>query len=285
MDGGAEGPTRPFLRWPGGKTYLLPQIAQLLSGFPCRDHNYLEPMIGGGAVYWAFAHRFRQCTISDLNPDLVNLYRVIQNDGERLSAELRNGEYWYRGKRDAASRANFRRVLDSDPADPILRAARYLYINKTCWGGMMRVNGAGKLAASPNPRGNPAICDAQRLRACSAALRDTHIRCGPAHHVIAEELVSHPDRQVLLFVDPPYHDPDPRRFVDYSGDFTHRDQATLVHAVLGSRCRFIYTNKATDFIVSLFAGARGVERITLPLRHKIGARGRVEEELLAHNLT
>jgi hypothetical protein len=125
---GAAGPARPFLRWPGGKTYLLPQISQLLSGFPCEQFCYLEAMVGGGAAYWKFSPRFRRCTISDLNPDLVNLYKIVQNDVDRLIAELRSGAYEYQGNRDPVSRANFRRLLDSEPADPLLRAARYIYI-------------------------------------------------------------------------------------------------------------------------------------------------------------
>jgi DNA adenine methylase len=280
---GDDGPAKPLLRWPGGKTYLLGQLRQLLSGFPCDQYHYLEAMVGGGAAFWEFGPRFRTRTISDLNQNLVNLYRVVQTDVERLIAELRTGEYSYQGKSDRASLARFRRLLGLEPADPILRAAQYLYINKTCWGGMMRTV-RGKLKASPNPSGvSPsAICDARRLRACSAALRGATILQGSAHEVIAQARAAHPDSKVLLFVDPPYHDP-AKKFVEYSGEFTRRDQAELALEVIESGYNFIYTNKATDYILSLFAGARGVERITLPLRHKLGS-GRVETELLVHNL-
>jgi DNA adenine methylase len=223
------------LRWPGGKTYLLPQLSQLLSGFPASDYAYLEPLVGGEAAFWEFGPRFRTRTISDVNPDLVNSYRVVQTGVERLISELQNGAYEYQGSRDPASRARFRHILATEPTDPILLAARYLYINMTFYGGMMRVN-RGKLKASPNPNGaSPsAICDAPRLRACSAALRDTTIRCGPAHRVIAEERATHPDRQTLMLIDPPYYDPDPKKFVEYSGEFTRRDQAQLVTAVIES---------------------------------------------------
>jgi site-specific DNA-adenine methylase len=106
---------------------------------------------------------------------------------------------------------------------------------------------------------------------------------GSAHQVIAQARAAHPDRKFLIVLDPPYDDPE-KRFVEYAGAFTRRDQADLALAVLATGYKFIYTNKATDFILGLFAQAQGIERITLPLRHKLGSKGPLETELLVHNL-
>jgi DNA adenine methylase Dam len=280
--GAVEPAAQPCLRYPGGKRYLLPRLQSLLADFPCHDHDYLEPMIGGGAVYWKFGGQFRTRVIGDKSPDLVTLYRVLRNDVERLIDELQSGAYEYLGKSDPASLARFKSHLNSEPNTQVQRAARYLYINKACWGGMMRWD-HGRLKASPNLCEAPTICDSPRLRACAAALQGTQILRGSAHQVIAQARAAHPDRKFLIVLDPPYDDPE-KRFVEYAGAFTRRDQADLALAVLATGYKFIYTNKATDFILGLFAQAQGIERITLPLRHKLGSKGPLETELLVHNL-
>lgn len=279
----ASEPAQPILRWPGGKRYLLKELGLLLAGFPAADSDYLEPMVGGGAVFWKFGERFKTRTIGDLNPHLINLYRLVRQDVEGLITELQTGAYDYHGKSDPASRARFKALLRSEPDTQVLAAARYLFLNRSCFGAMLRTV-RGKLAASPNPIG-ATICDPGRLRACSHALQGVQILRGSAAVVIRQAARAHPERNFLLVVDPPYHDPDPRKFVNYSGDFTEHDQAELVRVMLASKYRFIYTNKATDFILSLFADAPGITRRTRPLRHKIGAgKCRVEQELLVHNL-
>src|SRR5262249_31989167 len=82
---------RPVIKWAGGKPYLLARIKELLRDFPCADYDYCEPMVGGGAVYFALAHRFNSARIADSNPELMNLYRVIQTDVDALVRELQNG--------------------------------------------------------------------------------------------------------------------------------------------------------------------------------------------------
>jgi DNA polymerase-1 len=286
---------RPIVKWPGGKTYLLPKIGSILAGFDAAGHTYVEPMVGGGAVLFEFGGSFKGRVINDLNPDLINLYRVVQTDVDGLIAELGNGSYFFVHKEDAVSAENYHRIRASQPSDPVRQAARILFLLKTCFNGLMRTNRAGRFNAAMGSYRNPPICNAPRLRACSSFLAGVEI-LDPTDG--AEVIRRYASSQTLLFCDPPYHHPvvngntgraskNGGKFTAYSGnEFGDVEQAGLVRAMLDSGSPFIYTNRATDFIVSLFDGS-GATLDRVPLTHSIQPKyttGVVEEELVAYRL-
>ena len=123
-------------------------------GLPVRAVQLRRACVGGGSVYWAVGHRFRNRHIGDINRELINLYWVLQTDCEGLLSELGNGEYWYHGYY-VASKLNHHRLRDWEPESPVQRAARFLFLNQTCINGLMRVNGRGRLNAAPGEDGTP----------------------------------------------------------------------------------------------------------------------------------
>jgi DNA adenine methylase len=278
---------KPFVKWPGGKTYLLPRLTDLLNNFPCESYDYCEPMVGGGAVFFHLSQRFRCSRISDVNPDLINLYRMVQQNVDDLIAELRSGRYFFTRKNDSATRENYLRIRSSNPTTEVGRAARFLFLNKTCFNGLMRVNRAGQFNAAIGSYHNPTVCDEPALRAAARALAHTTIS-GPEDAAQLIRRIS--GAKTFLLVDPPYHGQqiaeagkNGGKFTNYSGEFGDREQSELVQVMLDSGCSFVYTNRHTDFIVNLFKGS-GTQLFQQDLKHSIQPKyttGLVECELVA----
>jgi DNA adenine methylase len=153
---------RPFLKWAGGKTQLLPILLQVL---PRVAETYYEPFLGGGAVYYALADRdrFHQATLNDFNVDLVDTYKAVRDMPEEVINLLRDMPF----ERDFYEAARLHK-----PEGLAERAARIIYLNKTCFNGLYRVNQRGEFNA---PFGDfqrpPRILDAPNLRDCSNVLR------------------------------------------------------------------------------------------------------------------
>lgn len=158
---------RPVLKWAGGKTQLLPEILQRL---PSAIDTYYEPFVGGAAVFFALAAegRFKRAVLSDRNPELVSLYRSIQRDVEGVIRAL--GSYRY-------DEGEYYRVRDAKlPRSSSARAARLIFLNKTGYNGLYRVNRAGQFNVPFGRYKNPTICDADNLRAAARALRTAELR-------------------------------------------------------------------------------------------------------------
>ena len=272
---------KPVVKWAGGKRYLLDPITEIIQKIEASSYEYCEPMVGGGAVFFRLHSLFKKATISDLNPDLINLYKVIQVNVNSLIEELTNGKYFYTHKSDPATLANYQAIRSENPQDPVKRAARIIYLLKTCFNGLMRVNLKGQFNVPPGSYRNPVICDSAALRAASGAFSNTTI-VGPRD---ATELIKELSGNYFLFVDPPYHH-DGKKFTGYSGKFGDEQQSDLVKAMLAPGCPFIYTNRATEFIVALFDDS-GTTLKKIDLRHSIQPKyttNVVERELIAYRL-
>lgn len=265
----------------------MPKINQILSGTDYSRLNYLEPMVGGGAVMYETAARFATAKVSDLNPELVNLYKIVKNDVDGLIAELRSGKYTYVHKTDPDTKETYYAIRASRPACPVQQAARMMYLLKTCFNGLMRTNKSGGFNVPMGSYRDPVVCNEPALRACNEFLAKVEVH-GPTDCVAFIE--QHADADSFLFVDPPYHHPGANnggKFSDYSGEFGEREQAALISAVLKSGAKFIYTNRATRFIVDQFD--RSVAQDLVPLKHSIQPKyttgaDKVEEELVAYRL-
>lgn len=187
-------PAGPFLKWAGGKKQLLPRI---LPRLPRRVRTYFEPFVGGGAVFFAMseARRFDRAVISDKNPELVNLYRVVRDEVDALKtslaphAERATDPDWFYHVR----------AWVPEQLDPVERAARLLYLNRTCFNGLYRVNRKGAFNVPFGRYKNPKVLDEARLEAASRALRGVEIRCQDFAGVLDE--VAAGDG---VYFDPPY---------------------------------------------------------------------------------
>ena len=185
----------PFLKWPGGKRSMLPD---LLKRMPERIENYWEPFVGGGAVFFAVTDRVDGISrLSDLNEDLITTYMAVQNFPDQLIARL---------SEHAANHPDpdyFYRVRESTPTALIEVAARFIYLNRTCFNGLYRVNRKGKFNVSRGAYKNPTICDEGALHSASWAFEDARIDW--SHFTGINELF---DAQAIpgdvVFCDPPY---------------------------------------------------------------------------------
>src|SRR3982751_7074613 len=181
----------PFLKWAGGKRQLLGHIVALL---PERIDTYFEPFLGGAAVFFRLAagHRFRRAVLADANQELVNCYQAIRDDVEGVIAELR---------KHRNDRVLYYRVRRRDPAklSPAARAARLIYLNRCGYNGLYRVNSSGQFNVPFGRYARPVICDEDRLRAASAALKKARIVCRDFASTLKKV---GPDD--FVYLDPPY---------------------------------------------------------------------------------
>lgn len=188
----------PFLKWAGSKRQLVEHI---LSRIPKTFNTYYEPMVGGGAVFFALeeAGKIKKARISDLNPDLIDTYVAVRDHIDELIRILRED---YSG--DVNNSTFFYQVRDLEPGQLNLwpqaaRAARMIYLNRTCYNGLYRVNRQGKFNAPFGRYTDPKILNEGVLRDASRALQNVEIRLIGYHHVLERA-----EAQDFVYFDPPY---------------------------------------------------------------------------------
>ncbi|CAN2243327.1 Dam Site-specific DNA methylase [actinobacterium SCGC AAA044-D11] len=195
-----EKPPAPFLRWAGGKRRLVPVITTLFSkSFDGKTNKFHEPFVGGGSLMLALGDENsphfvpgRNLYISDSNPDLINTYIVIRDDIDSLIRELR------KLSKDV-SKESYDSIRLQIPRAPIKRAARLIYLNKTCFNGIWRVNGSGKFNVPWGKLKNPKIYDESNLRSVSARLKGSKIM-----HSSFSSSIKQIGSGDLVYFDPPY---------------------------------------------------------------------------------
>jgi DNA adenine methylase len=182
---------RPILKWAGGKRSLVPRI---LKELPERIETYYEPFVGGAAVFLALAEekRFRRAVITDKNAQLINLYQVVQGDHLRLLKKLESLQ-------QLTSEDDYYEIRAQKGGSKIERAARLIYLNKTGYNGLYRVNSKGGFNVPYGRYKRPKIYDPERLMAAALALQDVTIRVADFEEICAEA-----QRGDAVYLDPPY---------------------------------------------------------------------------------
>lgn len=181
-------PARPLLKWAGGKTQLLKEI---LPRVPSSYNRYIEPFIGGGAMF--FALNPADSIIADSNPELTNVYRQVAENTDEVISYLQT----YSNTKEMFYAV---RSQDWNMLSPSEAAARTIYLNKTCFNGLYRVNRKGQFNTPFGRYSNPKICDIEALHAASAVLKRAKIICGDYLKVLKE--FAQPGD--FVFLDPPY---------------------------------------------------------------------------------
>lgn len=237
----ARVPPRPFLKWAGGKGRLLEQYQRF---FPQHDYRYFEPFLGGGAVF--FHLQPAEATLSDINPELVNVYQCVQRQVEAVISILIEHSQHH-------SHDHYYQVRASELDTPTERAARFIYLNKTCFNGLYRENAQGKFNVPMGRYKKPRICDPELLRSVSAALQSAHI----TERSFSEVLQEAQTPQDFVYFDPPYYPISTTSdFTAYSrGAFAKEDQEQLrdVFATLAQRgVQVMLSNSDCDFIRHLY---------------------------------
>ena len=200
-------PAKPFVKWVGGKTQLLDDIKKTLPHDLSQKNNvtYIEPFVGGGAVlFWILQEypNISKAIINDINEELICTYRVIKSDVENLIFELRRIQTEYLALDNVARKDYFlsqRERFNEKNNSDIETAALFIYLNRTCFNGLYRVNSKGKFNVPYGKYTNPKICDEETLRADSAILQRVEILCGDF-----AQTGKYADDNVLYYFDPPY---------------------------------------------------------------------------------
>lgn len=259
-------PAHPIVKWAGGKTQLLDR---LLPRMPAQWNRYFEPFAGGAALF--FATRPKQAHLWDTNVELVNTYDVVRGDLTRLIRALK--QHRYDKDRFYAVRAQRPEELDN-----VQRAARFLYLNRTCFNGLYRVNRRGEFNVPFGRYTNPRICDVPRLQAASLALTKAEVHVGDFGQVL--EFTKKND---FIYFDPPYV-PLSRTssFTAYSAAaFGQPEQERLADtfAKLDRRgCKVMLSNSDAPAVHELYKGFN-IERVEAHrnINSKAGGRGLIHE--------
>ncbi len=223
---------KPFVKWAGGKTQLLDEVKRSL---PANLHDYkelmyVEPFVGGGAVlFWILQEypNIKKAIINDINSELICTYRVIKYDVFSLIERLESLQGQYISN-DAEGRKAFflamRKLYNSKGCTDVDTAALFIFLNRTCFNGLYRVNSKGEFNVPHGRYANPKICDKENLLAVSALLQRVEVQCGD--FVGTERYAG---ENTIYYLDPPYKPlSETSSFTSYSkGGFDDSDQIRL----------------------------------------------------------
>lgn len=232
---------KPVLKWAGGKSQLLDE---LMLREPKSYGKYIEPFIGGGALF--FATNPENAVISDSNPELINLYKTIASDLENLIKELKvhknNKDYFYE-----------LREINETKLTPVQKAARTIYLNRTCFNGLYRVNRKGKFNVPFGSYINPKICDESNLYQVSQFLQGKTVVCGDYKDVLKKYAQSGD----FVFLDPPYLSiseySDFKRYTkDQFYEEDHKELAKEVSRLCDLGCHVVLTNSNHPLVHELY---------------------------------
>ena len=226
---------KPFIKWVGGKSQLLEEIRKK---YPQKIEKYCEPFVGGGAVLFDILQKFqpKEVLINDINKELINTYLQVKNHCEELINQLNELQTQYKklGQEDRKvlfyekrTRYNALKV-NGDELENLEKATLFIFLNKTCFNGLYRVNSKGLFNVPFNNAKNPLICDAENLRSCSQVLQNVFLKTGDY-----KECESFIDEGTFVYIDPPYRPlTQTSAFTSYSeNQFLDKEQIELAQFI------------------------------------------------------
>lgn len=251
----------PLLKWAGGKGQLLPQMT---SYFPEDLGTYHEPFLGGGAVFFHLSPR--KAVLSDSNPDLIHVYRMVRDNPYGLKTQLDLH------KKHSKEKAYFYHVREMQPRglQPVARAARTVFLNKTCFNGLYRVNSKGEFNVPYGGYRNPSLYLEENLHLTSAALQGAKLRVEDFRLAC-----KHPRKGDFVYLDPPYQPlTKTSSFTNYTREgFGRRDQEDLA-AIFGALdrrgCKVMLSNSSTAWLRELY---QEYYQVTLRAKRAINCKG------------
>ena len=272
---------KPFVKWVGGKRQLLRQFREL-GLYPPEDFNpmtntYYEPFVGGGAVFFDLLPK--NAELSDLNNELVTTYNVIKNNVDGLIQSLQKHIY------DKEYYLEVRAKKIDDLSD-VEVASRFIFLNRTGFNGLYRVNKSGQFNVPFGRYNNPVICDEDNLRRVSDALQDVTI----THHDYKNVLKTAKSGD-FIYLDPPYYPINATSsFTSYTAEgFLEKEQTELRDTFVKLHkkgCFVMLSNSDTPFINDLYSGLDGItiNKITAgrAINSKASGRGKITEVLVTN---
>lgn len=260
-------PAAPFIKWVGGKGRLLAQFEPLLPP-SLERRRHVEPFIGGGALF--FHRQPRSALLSDVNEHLITTYCAIRDDVESVIRRLRRLQKAHSEETYYASRERYNGARSMARSE---RAALFIYLNKTCFNGLHRVNQKGHFNVPMGRYVNPRILDEEGLRRASAALQGAELL-----HQSFEQILRHVRPSDFVYFDPPYAPVSPTaNFTSYAeGGFGLAEQELLRDVFVEldrRRCKVMLSNSDTPLIHELYKGFR-IDRVAAPRAINCNAKKR-----------
>lgn len=268
-----------FVKWAGGKGQLLEQFKPL---FPKKFTRYVEPFVGSGAVFFYIIQKFKpnEVIISDINEELINAYEIVRDDVENLIAELK----MHKKKHMEKGKSYYLKVRALNPNDlsKLQRAARFIYLNKTCFNGLYRVNSKGKFNVPMGSYKNPDVVQSERLRLVSSLLKDVTIKV-----MSFEKVLNLAKKGDFVYFDPPYYPLNRNSFTTYTKDnFLENEQkllAQIFNKLDKKGCSVMLSNSDTDFIKDLYPGYNvNLVRATRMINCNKDKRGPINEVVITN---
>lgn len=268
----------PFLRWAGGKRQLLDVIVPALAPID-KTNRFFEPFVGGGAVMFRLGDlegeyfvQGKQLVINDINPELIATYTAIRDEPEALLEKLKKLSM-------DVSKNGFEKVKLSQPSGNVNRAARFIYLNKTCFNGLWRVNSKGEFNVPWGKLSSPQIYNKELILACSERLQKSKIRCVPFTTAVSD--ASEGD---MVYLDPPYIPlSSSASFSKYTQhDFSIMDQYALAGTIRGltdKGVRVMLSNSDTPLSRKIFGSELSLWGVsaTRSISAASSSRGKVHE--------
>lgn len=226
---------KPFIKWAGGKTQLLTQFENILPhNLEEAEHfTYIEPFVGGGAMLFHMLQKYTnigRVIINDINPNLITAYRVIRDTPERLITDLKMLQREFRQNSNEEARKEYflriRKSYNEDTHNDVTNTAMFIFLNRTCFNGLYRVNSKGYFNVPFGKYTNTTICDEELLLEDSKILQNVEILCGD--YTLIERYV---DNNTFIYFDPPYRPlSTTSSFTSYSKEnFDDTEQTRLAH--------------------------------------------------------
>ena len=249
---------KPFVKWAGGKRQLMPELEK---NFPTKFGTYVEPFLGGGAVMFDLLTKESnlKCNVSDLNSDLVLAYVTIRDRLEKLIESLENHSKNYHND----STGYYYEVRNQEPKNQIEKVSRLLFLNKTCFNGLYRVNSKGKFNVPLGRYTNPNIVNKENLQIVSKTLQSTKIKisCRDFGSIIKDA-----KKGDFVYFDPPYQPiSDTANFTSYTHrDFTEDDLerlADLANQLNSKGCKVMLSNSNSKTVKKLFSSGWAIKEI------------------------
>lgn len=290
---------KPFVKWVGGKSQLINELEKML---PADGEKiltkYCEPMVGGGALFFNILSKydFEQLYISDINSELINAYQVIKNNVDSLIEKLRgmqllflpmdeNGrKLYYYSIRD---KFNSTQLSDTTATE---KAAYFIFLNKTCFNGLYRVNRKGQFNVPMGAYKNPIICDEENLRNINKVLQNVMIVCGD--YSLSKQFI---DKNTFVYLDPPYRPiSETSAFTSYNSDtFDDNEQirlARFIDEINASGAKIVLSNSdpknvnPEDTFFDELYKAYSIKRVsaTRMINSKADSRGKINELLICN---
>lgn len=290
---------KPFVKWVGGKSQLIDELEKMLPNDGEKIlTKYCEPMVGGGALFFNILSKcnFEQLYISDINAELINAYQVIKNNVDSLIEQLREMQLLFLPMDENGRKLYYYSIRDKFNSTQLCditateKAAYFIFLNKTCFNGLYRVNRKGQFNVPMGAYKNPMICDEENLCNINKVLQNVTIVCGD--YSLSRQFI---DKDTFVYLDPPYRPlSETSAFTSYNSDtFDDNEQirlAKFIDEINASGAKIVLSNSdpknvnPEDTFFDELYKAYQIKRVSAPrmINSKAEARGKINELLICN---